>query len=69
MVVNGIPRLCLFAVKTIEANSEIRYNYGDSCENLWWRLDVCIRATVDINMTDMGPFKKYLHSERGEVVP
>lgn len=30
VVVEGIPHLCLFAIKEIFPNEEITYNYGDS---------------------------------------
>lgn len=30
VIVNGRPHLCLFAVKNIQAGTEIDYNYGDS---------------------------------------
>lgn len=36
-VLNNYPRLCLFARRDIEKGEEIRYDYGDSINNLPWR--------------------------------
>lgn len=39
-VLNNYPRLCLFARRDIEKGEEIRYDYGDSINNLPWRHQV-----------------------------
>jgi len=36
ITVDGIPRLCLFAVQDIKINEEVLYSYGNS-RNYWWR--------------------------------
>lgn len=38
-VFDGVPRLCLYTRKTINAAEELRYDYG--APNLWWRKTVC----------------------------
>ena len=38
--VDGVPHLALFASRKIFKNEEIRYDYGDSIENLPWRKKV-----------------------------
>lgn len=53
-VLNNYPRLRLFARRDIEKGEEIRYDYGDSINNLPWRHQVngfsnftsCIISTV-----------------------
>ena len=40
LMINGQPALCLFALKTIESQDEIVYDYG--ADNLWWRSKVII---------------------------
>ncbi|XP_065679511.1 uncharacterized protein LOC124814412 isoform X1 [Hydra vulgaris] len=39
VVVDNKPCLCLFAIKDIKSGTELRYNYGDKADNLWWRTD------------------------------
>lgn len=34
------PYLCLYASKDIPYGIELRYDYGDNDENLWWRHNV-----------------------------
>ena len=34
------PFLCLFATDDINVGTELRYDYGDSSEKLWWRNEV-----------------------------
>lgn len=43
IVVNGTPRLCLFAKKDIEQDCEIRYDYGEPSSVLPWRKEVNTR--------------------------
>jgi SET domain-containing protein len=40
IVCNGYPRLCLFALRDIDAGEELRYDYGDDPANLFWRHQV-----------------------------
>lgn len=35
VVVDDVPKLCLFAITDIKKNWEIRYDYD--APNLWWR--------------------------------
>ena len=44
IVVNGIPRLCLFAKKDIEQDCEIRYDYREPSSVLPWRKEVSTRT-------------------------
>jgi len=37
VLIEGYPRLCLFATCDITEGVEIRYDYGDDDENLYWR--------------------------------
>jgi hypothetical protein len=41
MTFDGHPRLCLFALRDIEAGEELSYDYGDE-KNLWWRAVVSL---------------------------
>ena len=41
MVFDGKFHLCLFAIKDVCIGEEIRYDYQDFKENLWWRKKVC----------------------------
>ena len=41
ILVNETPRLCLFAKKDIDKNTEIRYDYGERSSVLPWRKEVC----------------------------
>ena len=40
IVVNGQPRLCLFANKDIREGIEIRYDYGEPSAVVSWRKEV-----------------------------
>ena len=40
IVVDGQPRLCLFAKKDITEGTEIRYDYGEPSAVLPWRKEV-----------------------------
>ena len=43
IVVDDSPRLCLFALKKINAGSELRYDYGDGgSKRYWWRKKVSL---------------------------
>ena len=37
IIVDEIPKLCLFATKNISAGYEMRYDYGDVGRQYWWR--------------------------------
>lgn len=37
---NGYPRLCLFASREIDKDEEIRYDYGEASDSLFWRYKV-----------------------------
>ena len=39
-VIKSRPHLCLVAVKDIPERVELRYDYGDTNANLFWRQDV-----------------------------
>ena len=45
IIVDGCPKLVIFALNDIDVNCEVRYDYGDT-ENLWWR-DKVISYQVD----------------------
>ena len=42
IVVDGQPRLCLFAKKDITEGTEIRYDYGEPSPVLPWRKEVFV---------------------------
>lgn len=33
----GRPYLCLFATCDIAPDTQLRYDYGDRADNMWWR--------------------------------
>lgn len=39
-IFNNYPRLCLFATRDIEVGEELRYDYGDDPNKLFWRHQV-----------------------------
>ncbi|KAL3870154.1 hypothetical protein ACJMK2_038237, partial [Sinanodonta woodiana] len=36
-VFDGYPRLCLYSKRDIALGEEIRYDYGDLSDNMFWR--------------------------------
>jgi SET domain-containing protein len=36
-VFDGYPRLCLYSKRDIVPGEEIRYDYGDLSQNMFWR--------------------------------
>lgn len=40
LVFDGYPRLCLFATRIIAEGDELRYDYGDAPDKLFWRSQV-----------------------------
>ena len=47
VVVDNVPHLCLFAIRDITINEELRYDYG--INDLPWRKKV-ISTTVKLNL-------------------
>lgn len=39
-IFNNYPRLCLYATRDIDLGEELRYDYGDNPERLFWRHQV-----------------------------
>ena len=37
---DGTLYLCLFATDNVPTGHELRYNYDDECDNMWWREEV-----------------------------
>jgi len=40
VMVDGLPHLCLFATTNVPIGQELRFNYGDDNNRLYWRQKV-----------------------------
>lgn len=58
--VDSIPKLCLFAVKEIQINEEIVYDYNAA--NLWWRKKVEKNSFLDPSYSLKRSFKSMCSS-------
>ncbi|KAK3085669.1 hypothetical protein FSP39_006918, partial [Pinctada imbricata] len=66
-VINGYPRLCLFATRDININEELRYDYGDN--DLPWREDTRKRKKMKkTEIMDDDPFDVRRDLLKGKVL-
>ena len=57
--VDGKPRICLFALRRIQRNEEIRYDYGD--KDLPWRKVSFLTLSSEISLFFSSHFQETIH--------
>ncbi|XP_065680801.1 uncharacterized protein LOC105845542 isoform X4 [Hydra vulgaris] len=53
VILDNKPCLCLFSVSEIKSGTELRYNYGDNVENLWWRTNKILLQPYNLSDIDL----------------
>ncbi|XP_053381989.1 N-lysine methyltransferase KMT5A-like [Mercenaria mercenaria] len=64
IVCEGYPRLCLFSIKDIKCGEEIRYDYGEDENLLFWRTKLNIRKFQKYFVSVMDiPMDEFIHKQ------